>query len=404
MAASNEWGRVDDDGAVYVRTADGERSIGSWQAGTPDEGLAHYTRRYDDLATEVTLLEQRLASGAGDPKHTSEVATGLRDGLGTASALGDLPALRTRLDGLLGQAKDKQAAVSAAKAEQRVTAVAAKEKLAAEAEGLATSTQWKATGDRLRVIVEDWKAIKGVDRRTDDALWKRFSAARDAFGKARGTHFADLDRQREVAKTAKLAIVAEAQELATSTDWAPTASKMKSLMSRWKAAGHAPREVEDELWTSFRAAQDAFFAARSEVLVERDTAQVDNQRAKEALLDAAEKLDPDSDLEGAKGAMRDIQDKWEAIGHVPRDVIRRLDDRLKAVEQDIRGAEEERWDRASAESNPLLKNLSDAVVKAERVLTKAAATGDQRKIDEARQAVEAKREWLAEAQRSVRRS
>nr|MDQ3989230.1 DUF349 domain-containing protein [Actinomycetota bacterium] len=63
------WGRVATDGTVYVRTADGERAVGSWQAGAPEEGLAHYARRFDDLVTDAVLTEQRLAAGSGDPKQ-----------------------------------------------------------------------------------------------------------------------------------------------------------------------------------------------------------------------------------------------------------------------------------------------------------------------------------------------
>jgi hypothetical protein len=59
---SHPWGRVADDGTVYVRIADGERVVGIWQAGSPDEALAFFTRRYDSLATEVSLLERRLAT------------------------------------------------------------------------------------------------------------------------------------------------------------------------------------------------------------------------------------------------------------------------------------------------------------------------------------------------------
>ncbi len=79
MGTSTAWGRIAEDGTVYVRTADeGERAVGSWQAGTPEEGLAHFVRRYDDLATEVTLLETRLASGAASASSTVVAATKLR--------------------------------------------------------------------------------------------------------------------------------------------------------------------------------------------------------------------------------------------------------------------------------------------------------------------------------------
>src|SRR5690348_8257266 len=101
----SDWGRIDDDGTVYVRTVDGERAIGSWQAGDREAGLAFYERRYDDLATEVQLLEQRLKSGAGDPASTRTHALALKEQLPTAAAVGDLAALDTRLDALLAAAE-----------------------------------------------------------------------------------------------------------------------------------------------------------------------------------------------------------------------------------------------------------------------------------------------------------
>ena len=202
--ANDPWGRVDADGTVYVRTADGERVIGSWQAGDAEAGLAFYTRRYDDLATEVTLLETRLDSGAGDPSSTRSHAETLKAQPPTAAVIGNLAALDARLDELLAKADQQMSARAEAREQAKLEAVAAKEALIAEAEQIAqSSTSWKAAGDRLRTIVDEWKLIRGIDRKTDDALWKRFAAARDAFGKRRGQHFAQLDAERGNAKEIK---------------------------------------------------------------------------------------------------------------------------------------------------------------------------------------------------------
>src|SRR5439155_26118179 len=83
MTASTEWGRVDAEGTVWVRTGSGERAVGAWHAGSPEDGLAHYMLRYEDLATEVGLLETRLQSGAGDPKSTLTHTTALPESLPT---------------------------------------------------------------------------------------------------------------------------------------------------------------------------------------------------------------------------------------------------------------------------------------------------------------------------------
>jgi hypothetical protein len=396
MHVMSEWGRIDADGTVYVKTSDGEREIGSWQAGDAEAGLAFYVRRYEDLATEVTLLEQRLESGAGDPAATRTHAVALREQLPTVAAIGDLAALQARVDALLTAAETKAGERSAARQQARADAIAAKEKLVAEAEQIAESaTSWKASGDRLRAIVEEWKLIKGIDRKTDDALWKRFSAARDAFGRRRGQHFAKLDAERDTVKQAKEKLIARAEELSGSSDWKQTADAMRELMTEWKAAGRAARDVEDALWARFRAAQDAFFARRSEVFAERDAEQVENQKKKEAIIAEAEAIDL-SDPKAAQSAIRELQSRFDEIGHVPRDAMRRIDDRMRAAEQRVRDAIDAEWRRGSAESNPFLAALRERLAEAEAKLERARQSGDAARIAKAEADVAQRRALIPE--------
>jgi hypothetical protein len=396
MHVMSEWGRIDADGTVYVKTSDGEREIGSWQAGDAEAGLAFYVRRYEDLATEVTLLEQRLESGAGDPAATRTHAVALREQLPTVAAIGDLAALQARVDALLTAAETKAGERSAARQQARADAIAAKEKLVAEAEQIAESaTSWKASGDRLRAIVEEWKLIKGIDRKTDDALWKRFSAARDAFGRRRGQHFAKLDAERDTVKQAKEKLIARAEELSGSSDWKQTADAMRELMTEWKAAGRAARDVEDALWARFRAAQDAFFARRSEVFAERDAEQVENQTKKEAIIAEAEAIDL-SDPKAAQSAIRELQSRFDEIGHVPRDAMRRIDDRMRAAEQRVRDAVDAEWRRGSAESNPFLAALRERLAEAEAKLERARQSGDAARIAKAEADVAQRRALIPE--------
>jgi hypothetical protein len=391
-----EWGRIDEDGTVYVRTTDGERAIGSWQAGDAEAGLAFYVRRYEDLATEVTLLEKRLASGAGDPGHTRTQAVALKEQLTSAAAIGDLAGLDTRLDALLAAVEAKASEAAAARQKAKAEAVAAKEALVTEAEKIGeSSTSWKVSGDRLRAIVDDWRQIKGVDRKTDDALWKRFAAARDAFGRRRGQHFAQLDAERGTVRDAKERLIARAEELSTSSDWKETTSAMRDLMTEWKAAGRAGRDVEDALWTRFRAAQDAFFTRRTEVFAERDAEQVGNQKKKEEIIARVEALDV-RDPKAAQGALRDLQSQFDDVGHVPRDSMRRLDDRMRAAEQRVRDAVDADWRQSSAESNPFLTALRDRLVEAEAKLERARKAGDQARIAKAEAEVAQRKALLPE--------
>lgn len=398
--ASSEWGRIDSEGTVWVKTESGERPIGSWQAGDPVAGLAHYERRYEDLATEVELLEQRLASGAGDPASTLSHAATLRESLGTAAVVGDLGGLDRRLAKLAEAAQAKADEVAELRTRSRQEAVAAKERLVAEAEALAESTQWKATGDRFRAIVEEWKAVRGVDRRTDAALWKRFAAARDTFTRHRGSHFAELDKQRHAAKQRKEELVTEAETLAESTDWGPTASRLKALMGEWKAAGRATKDAEEQLWQRFRSAQDTFFARRSETYGERSAEQQVNLHRKEEVVADAEALDL-SDIKAAQARLRDLQDAYDRIGHVPREAMRGLDARMRAAEQRVREALDTQWRRTSASNNPVLMQLRDAVAKAESQLAKAKSAGNAKRISDAEANLAARQEWLAEAERAA---
>jgi hypothetical protein len=396
-----KWGRVDADGTVYVKTADGDRAIGSWQAGEPAEGLAHYARRFDDVRTEVELLEARLKAGSGDPKHSLTSAKHIKESLTDAALVGDLDALTARIDHVLGRAQEAVESVKHARDEARQAATARKQELVEEVEKIAeSSTQWKAAGDRLRSILDEWKTIKGVDRKTDDTLWKRFSKARDTFNRRRGSHFADLDRQRATAKERKQDLVRQAEELSDSDDWAGTAARYRDLMTEWKAAGRAPKEADDALWQQFRAAQDKFFSHRSAVFDERDAELVENGKAKDALLVEAEKINP-ADLDNARAQLHRIQEKWDAIGKVPRDRIRELEGRLRAIEEKVRHAADAQWRKTDPEAEARAAQFRERVEQFEAQAAKAHAAGDKRRAEQAEAQAAQWREWLAAAENAV---
>ncbi len=389
----SDWGRVTDDGTVFVRTADGEREVGSWKAGSPQDGLAHFGRRYEQLATEVTLLEQRLASGAGDPTQVASSAKRLKGTVPTAAAVGDLVGLERRVDALLERTASAVEAARAAKAEQRAEAAQKKTVLAEEAERLAGSSEWKATGERLRTIGDDWKRIAGVDKKTDQELWDRVAAARKRFAERRTAHFAALEQQREVSRERKERIIAQAEALQGSTEWKATADRYKQLMTEWKGAGRAPREVEDELWARFKGAQDLFFAARSAQFAEQDEELRGNQAVKEAILAEAEGLDPAQGRDKATRRLRELQERWEAAGKVPRDVMRSLEDRMGKVEERFRQVSDQRF--AQASESPFVVRLREKVAELETKLAKAQAAG--RPTDELEAQLATQRQWLSQA-------
>lgn len=403
--SSDPWGRVDETGTVYVRTAEGEKVVGSWQAGSPEEALAYFTRKYDGLVVEIGLLEKRVKTTDLAAKDALTAVEHLREQVDAHHAVGDLDALRTRLDALVAQIEARREERRVQKARQTEEARQTKEQLVAEAEELAQSEQWRSAGERLRALVDTWKGLPRLDRKADDELWHRFSHARSAFSKRRKAHFAQLDAQREEARQRKEKLVSEAEALSGSREWGPTAAKYRDLMQDWKAAGRAQREHEDDLWQRFRGAQDVFFQARSGAFAERDAEQRENLTRKEELAAEAEKLLPVTDLKSARSAFRSVNERWDAVGHVPRDAKAKIEGRMHAVERAIQEAEEAEWRRSNPEARAraagLTGQLQEAADKLRGQIEQARAAGNTAKAAKLEKELEGRQQLLDQAKKGL---
>ncbi|MGW7418117.1 DUF349 domain-containing protein [Streptomyces sp. NPDC054863] len=403
--SSDPWGRVDETGTVYVRTAEGEKVVGSWQAGSPEEALAYFERKYEGLVVEIGLLEKRVKTTDLSAKDAQTAIDHLRTQVDEHHAVGDLDALGKRLDALVTTVEKRREERKAEKAKQTDEAKVSKEKLVTEAEELAQSDQWRSAGERLRALVDIWKGLPRLDRKADDELWHRFSHARSAFSKRRKAHFASLDAQREEARKAKEKLVTEAESLSKSTDWGGTAARYRDLMTEWKAAGRAQREFEDDLWNRFRGAQDVFFAARGETFAERDAEQGENLKLKEELAAEAEKLVPVKDLKSARAAFRALNERWEAIGHVPRDARPKVEGRMQAVERVLQESEENEWKRTNPEARAraagLTGQLQDAVEKLQKQIDTARTAGNNAKADKLARELEGRQALLDQAMKGL---
>jgi hypothetical protein len=409
IVTASEFGRVDDDGTVYVKTVDGERPVGQMPDATPEEAMAFYARRFDALALEVDLLHKRVNSGVLSPEEAANAVRMVRAQLADAHAVGDLAGLSARLDELGPVIATHREARRAEKARKSVEAKEQKEQLATEAEAIASGRDWKSGANRLRELLDQWKLLPRIDKTADDALWKRFSSARSAYTKARKVHFAEQDEKRDAARIVKERLAKEAESLVDSTDWGPTAGAYRELMRQWKAAGPAPKGVDDELWKRFRGAQDTFFGARDEANAALDAEFDANAVVKEQLIVEAEALlapleDGSGDLDTIKRSFRDIADRWDAAGKVPRDRIKDLEGRMRVVEQAIRKVEDEQWKRTdpekSARADDMVVKLETAIADAEAKLEKARAAGDEKKIRELEENLEGRRSFLDMAKRA----
>nr|WP_316669068.1 DUF349 domain-containing protein [uncultured Propionibacterium sp.] len=399
-------GRVDADGTVYVITSTGERRVGQVPDAGPDEAMAFFARRYESLSTEVNLLKQRIATGSVSPDEARKQVVTLRANILGANAVGDLEALVVSLDEVAPLLETRAAERREARARQHEETRAAKEGMVAEAERLAAGNDWRGGVNRFRALLEQWKALPRIDRATDDELWHRFSSARTTYTRRRKAQFAQQAEHREAARRTKERIIVEAERLSTSTEWGPTARAFRDLMARWKAAGPAPREVDDELWRRFRGLQDVFFDARNAVFREQDAEFAQNLAAKQALLDEAEKsILPVTDVEKARRLLRDFLEKFNACGRVPRDAVRSVDGRVRAIEQAVREAEEKEWRRTDPQARERAADtvavFASQIEKLSAQAEAAEAGGDSKKANQLRETIATYQGWLDQAQRAL---
>lgn len=395
------WGRVDDDLNVYVRDGETEREIGQFPDGTPEEALAYYERKYTDLEGQVTLLEARIARGVAGGDAATAVAH-LQEQLVKPAAVGDLGALRARLEKLTDKADELSEQQKAEREAARAEALAQREAIIAEAERLSaqpeTSIRWKETGEAFERLFVDWQtAQRGgvtVPKSQADALWKRFRAARQTFDTARRAHFAKLDATNKEVKQAKERIIAQAEALAPrGIDGIPSYRK---LLDDWKASGRASRKLDDQLWARFKAAGDVLYAAKAAEIAQQDEEYGANLIAKEALLEEAEPLLQETDRQAARKKLTALQIRWDEIGRVPRDSLRAVEGRLKKIEDHVRGLEEEHWRASNPETKARSEGLRGQLEASIAELTaEIAAASDDRARAEAEQKLATQQSWLA---------
>jgi hypothetical protein len=412
LAEAARWGRVEGDGQVFLTVDGTEYPVGQYPGVSDDEALGYFARKHDDVVAQIVLLEQRVSSKA-PAADMQKTVTHLREQLAERNMVGDLRSAEARLDTLATQIGELEKTEKAEHDAVRTAELAAREAIVAEAEEIAghdpAQVQWKTSSARMNELFESWKTAQksGVrlGRSNEDALWKRFRAARTVFDRHRRAYFSQLDSSNSAAKAAKEKLIAEAEALSASTDWGFAAGEYRRLMDEWKASPRASRKDDDALWARFRAAQDVFFTNRQAANDEIDQEYGANLVVKEALLAEANELLPIKDLAAVKKALQSIRDRWEEAGKVPRADMGRVEAGLRKVEDAVRQAEDENWKRSNPETkartNSALTQLEAAIAGLKDDLAKAEKAGDQRKIKAAQEALEARQAWLEQLERSA---
>lgn len=357
------WGRVDENRTVFVREGDTEREVGQFPDGTAEEALAYYERKFADLEGAVTLLEARVARGTAG-NDVAEIVAKLQQQLVEPAAVGNLDALRARVEKLGGKANELTEKQQAEREAAKQQALEKREAIVAEAERLAAqpeqSIRWKETGQAFEQLFTDWQAEQRggpqLPKSAADAMWKRFRSARQTFDTARRAHFAQLDATNKDVKHRKERLIGQAEALAPrGIDGIPA---YRSLLDEWKSAGRASRKLDDQLWARFKAAGDVLYQAKAAEVAQTNEEYAANLTAKQALLDEyADGLLAQTDRIAARKRLTELQLKWDEIGRVPRESVRDIEGRIRKIEDHVKSLEDEHWRKTNPETKARSEGL-----------------------------------------------
>ena len=397
------FGRVDESGNVYLLDNGVERLIGSQPTMSIEDAVKFYQKRYDDLHSNVRLLEQRLKAKA-DAKSILKSAKKISADLESPNVLGDVQSLRDRVKNIEAQLGDLVAKLDQEREQAVAEAITAREKLVAAAEAIvakdSSKVNYKQASVKMTELLAEWQKLQKegirIPKSLADAFWKRLAASRNIFESNKRSFFSNQDKLIKASKTARTEIVKKAEALVAKG--ADAVSEYKTLLTDWKALPKSKSNSDDGLWERFKAAGDAIYAAKAEKSSVEEAAFAANLEVKLTLLGEAEALDPDKDLEAAKSAMKSIQARWEKAGKVPRDSVRKVEDRLRAVETKIRNIEQENWRKSDPttidRTNSLKSQLEDAISKLEKELGEAKSSGNEKLVEKINSELETKRSWL----------
>jgi hypothetical protein len=377
--------------------------VGQYPGVTRDEALAYFERKFQELESNVRILEQRVKNKA-DAISIAKAAKKLSVDLQEPAAVGNLQDLRERVSNItpnIEQLKKDKAEASdrAIKDCLRIRA-----EIATKAQALAEKdpqkTQWKIASKQMTELFDQWqlsqKSAPKIPRKDSEAIWKQFSQARTKFEANKRAFFSALTAESKNVRAKKTALVAQAEAL--ESKGSDSSLEYRKLLDQWKLSGRSQGSQDDALWERFKAAGDSIYARRKETVARESVEFQANYDTKISIISEAEKLDPKGNLAEAKKTLLSLQTKYEKAGKVPKDKIREIDSRMKAVEKKFKDYEQEQWrasDPAAIErTNSVVQQLLESIEKLEKELVAAESSNDSKKIDKAKEALSARQSWL----------
>jgi hypothetical protein len=199
-----------------------------------------------------------------------------------------------------------------------------KQKVIARAKDLVNEPDLNKAFRELQLLHRLWKEELGpVSREYRDQIWDEFSAVTKEIHDRREHYFQQLREKEQQTLAEKKQIIAQilalAEENITShSGWQKQIKKIEEQKEIFFRTGKVPMENRDEIWETFRNATKEFNTKKNNYYKNLKAEQHNNLVRKQALIDKANQLKESEDFAAATPIMKQIQEEWKNIGHVPR--------------------------------------------------------------------------------------
>jgi hypothetical protein len=213
--------------------------------------------------------------------------------------------------------------------------------------------QWQEAIQKINELGEAFKKIGRLNHPENDSVWEAYREAQRNFNRAKNNFYKEQKKEHLANLKLKKDLLEKAESLKNSENWRETANALKKLQADWKKIGHVPKSESDKIWKQFRGACNHFFDRLTEHNKAKDAAFVDNQKAKEALLEKMEKTELDvSDKKQALKEIKSFINEWKQIGLVPRKAkdqlekafTKKIDGFFEAIDMNRREAQRMRFE------------------------------------------------------------
>ena len=199
-----------------------------------------------------------------------------------------------------------------------------KQKIVARVEELVLEADINKAFRELQDLHKIWKEDIGpVSREHREEIWNRFSDLTKQMHDKREVLF-EAQRGTESENLAsKNDIIAQIEVLATEkvtvhSQWQGQIDKVEALRNAFFAAGKVPADVNESTWAAFKTAVRNFNTFKNSFYKDIKKEQQDNLNKKIALVAKAKVLQTSEDFVTTTPLMKQIQEEWKLIGHVPR--------------------------------------------------------------------------------------